>query len=349
MIDDLEKRVASHEAQGKKVEAERLYKGAIRRYEQEDSLSTSFIFHHFGKHLERDGKWDKAEFMFRNAVKGFERTLGRNHLNTLNSLSRLGSVVYAQDKYNEAERIDREVLEKRRRIFGAEHLDTFISLNNISSVLWSQGKCDEAEKIDREVLKKREKVLGADHPDTLVSLSNIGSVLWYQEKYVEAEKMYRKVLERRRETLGQDHPDTLISLSNVGSVLWYQGKYVEAEKVTREVLGRRRRVLGPDHPKTMRSMTALDYCLSSLKMSAKLERTKEVQEAQAEVAKTERDAAKGSSMLLATSSMFPAGPGSSRSPQVSTILETKDAKYLVKTLPESHMWAPYRPAIRTEI
>ncbi|KAJ5904758.1 uncharacterized protein N7473_001674 [Penicillium subrubescens] len=197
--------------------------------DDEDVLNAATLSSNCGWFLNLQGVHTEAESMHRWGLATREKVLGREHPDTLTSVSYLGLVLRRQGKYEEAEAMHRRALEAREKVLGREHPDTLTSVSNLGLVLDSQGKYEEAEAMHRRALEAREKVLGREHPDTLTSVSNLGLVLDSQGKYEEAEAMHRRALEAREKVLGREHPDTLISLSNLGSVLDSQRKSAHAE------------------------------------------------------------------------------------------------------------------------
>ncbi|OAF59451.2 hypothetical protein VC83_03958 [Pseudogymnoascus destructans] len=175
------------------------------------------------------GEYAAAEKIGRTAIMGREEILGVEHLDTLTSVSNLGSVLESQGKYEEAEAMHQRALKGRQKMLGEEHPNTLTSVGNVGVVLERQGKYKEAEALQQRALEGREKVLGVEHPDTLTSVSNLGLALSRQGKYNEAEAMHRRALEGREKVLGVEHPHTLTSVGNLGSVSERQGKYNEAE------------------------------------------------------------------------------------------------------------------------
>ena len=216
-----------------------------------------------GRYLLLGGEFAAAEGFFRSSLAIRERILGREHPDTLTSVSQLGTVLERQGKYEEAEAMHRRDLEGSEKVLGRDHPDTLISVSQLGTVLERQGKYDEAEAMHRRALEGLEKVLGREHPDTLTSVSQLGTVLARQGKYEEAEAMHRRALEGREKVLGQEHPNTLISVSQLGSVLERQGKYDEAEAMHRRDLKGSEKVLGRDHPDTLTSVSNLGSVLES--------------------------------------------------------------------------------------
>ncbi|KAM6516645.1 hypothetical protein FALCPG4_014823 [Fusarium falciforme] len=231
------------------------------RRERKEVLRWARLLTNIGWYRWMRGRYEEAEQMHRRALDGCEKVLGREHPDTLTSVSNLASVLQSQGKYAEAELMNRRVLEGSEKVLGGEHPDTLTSVNNLGLVLQYQGKYEEAEPMNRRALEGREKVLGREHPDTLASVGNLASVLQYQGKYEEAEQMNRRALEGYEKVLGREHPHALTSVGNLGSVLQYQGKYEEAEQMIRRALEGYEKVLGREHPDTLTSIYNLAYLL----------------------------------------------------------------------------------------
>ena len=73
--------------------------------------------------------------------------LGKEHPDTLTSMSNLAGVLQSQGKYDEAEMMHRQALALRETVLGKKHPDTLTSMNNLARMLESQGKYDEAKAI----------------------------------------------------------------------------------------------------------------------------------------------------------------------------------------------------------
>ncbi|KAK7193333.1 hypothetical protein PSPO01_00006 [Paraphaeosphaeria sporulosa] len=226
-----------------------------------DVATSAGLLERIGLCRESNGQYAPAELALRKAWSLRKGLLGREHPDTLTSVSNLGSVLSSQGKYEEAEAMQRWALEGSEKVLGREHPDTLANISNLGLVLLGQGKYEEAEAMQRRALEGYEKVLGREHPDMLTSVSNLGSVLSGQGKYEEAEAMQRWALEGSEKVLGREHPDTLTSVSNLGSVLSGQGKYEEAEAMQRRALEGREKVLGREHPDTLTSASQLGSVL----------------------------------------------------------------------------------------
>ncbi|CAI7603357.1 unnamed protein product [Penicillium viridicatum] len=236
---------------------------SLNNTDDADRLNAATLSSNCGWFLDLQGAYEEAEWMHQWALEGREKVLGREHPDTLISISDFGNLFNNQGKYEEAEAMHRRALEGREKVLGCEHPDTLISVNNLGSVLDKQGKYEEAEAMHRRALAAREKISGREHPETLISVNNLGWVLSNQGKYEEAEAIHRWALEAREKVLGREHPNTLNSVNNLGSVLSNQGKYEEAEVMHRQALEVRGEILGHEHPSTLGSVTNLGHVLSN--------------------------------------------------------------------------------------
>ncbi len=217
----------------------------------------SSLFSKVGTSCRILGRYQEAEQMYRQAFELEEKILGREHPDTLASISNLATILQYQGKYKEAEQMHQEVFELREKVLDEEHPDTLDSMNSLASVLRHQGRYKEAEQMCLKVFELREKVLGEEHPDTLFSMSNLASALRHQGKYKEADQMHQKAFELKEKVLGEEHPATLASISRLASSLRHQKKYKEAAQMHQKALGLKEKVLGEEHPDTLASMNSL--------------------------------------------------------------------------------------------
>jgi Tfp pilus assembly protein PilF len=163
---------------------------SISAENKEDRLHMATISLNCGWYLLGRGRYEEAEVMCRRALEVREEVLGREHSDTLTSVSNLGNVLSGQGKYEEVEVMYRRALEAQEKVLRRENPDTASSASNVGNVFSNQRKYKEAEAIYRRVLEACEKVLGQEHSHTLTSVSNLGSVLNSQGKYEVVEAMH---------------------------------------------------------------------------------------------------------------------------------------------------------------
>src|SRR5206468_1813174 len=112
---------------------------------------------------------EEAEATSRRVLDGREKILGKEHPDTLTSVSDIALVLRDQGKYEEAEAMNRRALDGEEKVLGKEHPDTLTSVSTLASILEYQGKYEEAEAMNRRALDGTEKILGKEHPYTLTS------------------------------------------------------------------------------------------------------------------------------------------------------------------------------------
>ncbi|KAK5412625.1 hypothetical protein LTR06_005595 [Exophiala xenobiotica] len=220
-----------------------------------------------------NGQYRVVEVMARASLAEREVVLGKDNLQTLDSVFLVACGLRGQGKFHQAQEMHQRALMGREMIPGLEHPDTLQSMSKLAGVLLDQGDDKQAEEIHRRTLVVSEKVLGEDHPDTLISRQSLGAVLSHQGTYAEAEETLRRALVGFEKVLGVDHPDTWTCAQNLGAVLLHQGKYAEAEETFRRALVGLEKVLVVDHPDILNTLQGLGVLLSKQDKYAEAEET----------------------------------------------------------------------------
>jgi tetratricopeptide (TPR) repeat protein len=166
--------------------------------------------------------------------EGFNKALGAEHPETLQSVNNLGVLLETKGDCEGAEALYRRALEGLEKTLGAEHLETLRSVNNLGNLLYDKGDYEGAEVLYRRALEGKEKALGAEHPDTLGSVSNLGNLLRDKGDYEGAEALCRRALRGREKALGAEHPVTLQSLNSLSILLNATSRRNQALKLLRE-------------------------------------------------------------------------------------------------------------------
>ncbi|KAI5456651.1 hypothetical protein BGZ63DRAFT_395954 [Mariannaea sp. PMI_226] len=95
---------------------------------------------------------EEAETMFRKAARLRESILGREHPDTLDSMSRLSAVLHDLWQLEEAERLLKQTLGLRLTMLGMEHPTTISEVFSLVIVLFHQGKYEEGQQICQQTL-----------------------------------------------------------------------------------------------------------------------------------------------------------------------------------------------------
>ena len=151
-----------------------------------------------------------------------ERTLGKNHINTQNTLhdiaiinKSIGKTLEEQKSLNEARVMYKKAKEtfeffkeKRMNDLGPEDRSTLETTHHLAEVCHYLRDFQRAEQLYLEVKEKREKILGSDHLDTLLTDHCLGVLHFELQNYKKAESIMEVVKKKRILILGPEHPDT---------------------------------------------------------------------------------------------------------------------------------------------
>lgn len=155
------------------------------------------------------GVYDLAETMARKSFDLRKKALGGKNLETMYSVSNLGSELLRNGKNKEAEELNRQALRGFEEMLGEEHPDTLDSTNNLADVLADQGKFEEAEKLYRQTLIAKDKILGNEHPDMQTGINKLAHCLQQQGQVDEAATLHKRMLIDNEITPGRAVPDPL--------------------------------------------------------------------------------------------------------------------------------------------
>jgi hypothetical protein len=125
--------------------------------------------------LSDQGKGVEAEKIHRQGLEGRGKIIGRDHRDTLTTITNLAVALDTQQRYIEAEELHREALTGKVAALRGKHPDTLSTLNALAWNLHGQGKYEKAISLVRITGEGRAQVLVADHPHSK------GSCQWHAE------------------------------------------------------------------------------------------------------------------------------------------------------------------------
>jgi nephrocystin-3 len=227
-----------------------------------DEKGRAFLANQLALFLVDNGRYDFSEPLYRRALEGRERALGKDHPDTLQSVNNLAVLLNSKGDFMAAEPLLKRALEGRERALGKDHPDTLTSVGKLANLFYNTENFLAAEMLFRRALEGKERVLGKDHPETLMSVYDLAFSLDSKGDYAAAEPLYERAIEGSERALGKDHPDTLLSVNNLAVLLHRsKGDFAAAEPLYRKALEGRERVLGKDHPETLQSVNGLSILL----------------------------------------------------------------------------------------
>ncbi|KAK6337893.1 hypothetical protein TWF696_001371 [Orbilia brochopaga] len=186
-----------------------------------------------------------------------EKSLGKDHEETLRKAEGLASVLHKRDPKGESIAIRKRVLDWCMATYGPRSLDTIRQTYNLALAYDVQGQYDEAAELYRTAFEGAEKLLAPGSPELLRILSSMAVVYVAQGKMAQAEEALRVALAGQQAKLGPDHPETLMTRQNAALAAQAQGKFDIVEQDLVHVLRAQERFLGPDDEATLRTACSL--------------------------------------------------------------------------------------------
>ncbi|KAL7272487.1 hypothetical protein RUND412_004696 [Rhizina undulata] len=197
------------------------------------------------------GYYKQAKALYLISLEVYEKTLGTDHISTLNTVDAIASALYELGRYDEAIQWFQRALAGKERGLGQDHLSTMKTVNNMANVFESLGRYNEALKWYQRALAASEKVVGKDVLFTLGILNNIGVAFAKKAQYKDALGCHQRVLAGREKAVGKDNIKIMCSVINMAWVFEKQARYDEALKSCQRVLAMYEKALGKDHPATL--------------------------------------------------------------------------------------------------
>jgi len=152
-----------------------------------------------------EGNTDEAMRLQKEALEIRERILGRDDVDTADSMMIIASMLDWKGEKEKAMRMYKDALEIREKIFGRKHAKTAETLSFIATMLDEKGAVEEALKLYEEVVGIQKKIFGREHRNTATTISNIANVIYEQGKKGEALIMFNEVLAIYDKELGSEH------------------------------------------------------------------------------------------------------------------------------------------------
>jgi Tetratricopeptide repeat len=139
-------------------------------------VDVAWLLHRAATYLHTRG--EQARSLVERAFELYQRLLGDDHPDTLDSADSLTFDLRAADEYERARQLDEDILIRRRRVLGEDHPDTLTAAVNLASDLRGVGECERARQLYEDTLARCRRVLGEDDPSPcsqpIISLSICG-------------------------------------------------------------------------------------------------------------------------------------------------------------------------------
>ncbi|KAJ5166882.1 uncharacterized protein N7482_005663 [Penicillium canariense] len=207
----------------------------------------------------KKGHLADAKTMARKSAKTYERILGPEDEDTLNSTTVL-AITYEEDKQlDEAEALRTRLFHTHKKLFGLDDPNTLTEMEGLAAIHSRKGRLKEAEALELEVLEARRRVLGPENIATLNIMRNLAATYCYQDRLQEAEDLCAQVLEINERVLSPEHPDRSGSMCDLAHVYLIQNRWKEGETLLIKALKQLRKVVDLEHPFSMGGLGNLVY------------------------------------------------------------------------------------------
>ncbi|MDP8079059.1 tetratricopeptide repeat protein [Phocoenobacter skyensis] len=203
------------------------------------------------------GKYAKAEPVYKRSLAITEKALGENHPSVAATLNNLAELYRIQGKYAKAEPLYKRSLAITEKALGENHPSVAATLNNLAGLYKEQGEYAKAEPLYKESLAIKEKALGENHLSVAATLNNLAELYRIQGKYAKAEPLYKRSLAITEKALGENHPSVAATLNNLASLYEAQGEYAKAEPLYKRSLAITEKALGENHPSVAATLNNL--------------------------------------------------------------------------------------------
>lgn len=218
-------------------------KAVRERFKDQERLAVRLLQQVAIVHAEL-GFHESSERLQREVLAARRRVLGNGHMDTLESMNLLATLLSERGHNAEAETYLRESLDLHLKLLGPTHVQTIEAHRILGFALLGTGKFEEAEAHFRVASETGISTLGADHRMVISASNNRAVALQALGRFAESEHLHRETLARRERLFGDNSPDTLTSRHNLGRVLLGSGRLEEASVLLELALRQRIVLLG---------------------------------------------------------------------------------------------------------
>ncbi|MBC8145235.1 MAG: tetratricopeptide repeat protein [bacterium] len=191
------------------AEAERLLNSArIAAEKNGDSRLLAECFNNLGSVYISMNKEDRADEMFRAAIRLNGRVLGADHPDVARSMLNLAKLEMQRGNLTNAESTARAALDILDAVLGPSHLSTMNGRAHLANIIYKSGNATLAEEMLTDIVDRARKRVGAE---LLLAgyLANLGSIQKRRGAIQRAREAYGECVSIRTSHLGESHPDTV--------------------------------------------------------------------------------------------------------------------------------------------
>lgn len=228
--------------------------------EDEDKLATAYndlaALNHF------QGKFDKAEPYYRNAIRLFENSPG-DQVNLGISMANFSILLRENGKLHEALDMQSKALNLFRKTPEQFQVDIALGHGNLAEINYLNKNYSKADSLATISISMLEDIYGPVHPYVSRTKLTIAKSLFNQRNYKDAEQLFLKVDKDYRKIYPADHPRLADPLLGLGKLYLELENYVEAEALLKKAYEIRRKGYSEKSWRTAIAMSDYGNCLST--------------------------------------------------------------------------------------
>lgn len=210
------------------------------------------------------GKFDKAELLYLQALDLDKRILGEKSSEYATSLSNLALLYVDQAKFKQAENLYIKALQITKDTLGDQHPDYAIILDNLAVLYNTIGNNKDALTLFLQSLKIRNEVFGEESRDYAYSLNNLGSMLDKLGYSIEAEPLLLRSLQIRKKICGVSSSEYATTLNNLASLYNNLEEYDKSEPLHKESLSILKKLYGSSSHIVAGALGAIAYMYKNM-------------------------------------------------------------------------------------
>jgi tetratricopeptide (TPR) repeat protein len=197
-----------------------------------------------GYALIRLASHDRGIALIQRSLETRREQLGLEHVDTAESLHRLGTGLNMKGDFAAAEPHLRQALAIRERLLGRAHVEVAETLTELARAVGRLGRLDDAEQMLIRALAI-DRAAGNDYQARV--LNTLGLLEVARGNDDAASKYFGEAIAYRRARFGNNHSDLATNLLNLAQVHLRQKKPHDAIPLLEESIVGRRRVFGDTH------------------------------------------------------------------------------------------------------
>jgi len=216
-----------------------------------DKLTEEFVAHY------EDGLYVKATATARSAYQLAMSVFGPNHINTADSMLKLGIVAETMGDNKTAKTQMQNALKILEAQLGPNHEDVAVVLTNLANVYFEDNEPELSKQYHMRALNIRRQVFGNKDATVAQSLYNLAVLYDDLLEYEKAIDCYEQAINIWNVTLGPVHPYVANALNNLANIYMTMNKLDTAEQLHTRSLAIRKLIYGPVHAEVARSLINL--------------------------------------------------------------------------------------------